>query len=137
MHFTDRARTCPANNEPALITHRDTRSRKSATRIATNPAAKMLSADRPDNCTESGNLEDPNTRRVLRSLKTPETAIVPMEPPIAKMCMQLSKREAQLVEMATELGYAVTPVTNHLKEFAHSIAIRMINRTGENLYRSP
>ena len=82
MHFTDRARTCPANNEPALITHRDTRSRKSATRIATNPAAKMLSADRPDNCTESGNLEDPNTRRVLRSLKTPETAIVPMEPPI-------------------------------------------------------
>ena len=53
-----------------------------------------------------------------------------------KMCMQLSKQEAQLVEMATELGYAVTPVTNHLKEFAHSIAIRMINRTGENLYQS-
>ena len=73
----------------------------------------------------------------MRSLKTPETAIVPMEPPIAKMCMQLPKREAQGVEMATELGYAVTPVTNHLKEFAHSIAIRMINRTGENLYRSP
>ena len=47
-----------------------------------------------------------------------------------------TREEAEMIETARRLGYAVMPVDKLRRELAQSIASRMVNRTGEFVYQS-
>ena len=59
-----------------------------------------------------------------------ESAIVP------KITKKKTREEMQLLEMASQMGYAVTPISKLRRFLAQSIASRMVNRTGEFVYQS-
>ena len=56
-----------------------------------------------------------------------------MVPKVAKIP---TPREAQLMELAQKMGYALTPVTNLRRQLAKAIANRMVNRSGDTVYQS-
>ena len=71
-------------------------------------------------------------RDLSKMVKAPveESAIVP------KITKKKTREEMQLLEMASQMGYAVTPISKLRRFLAQSIASRMVNRTGEFVYQS-
>ena len=71
-------------------------------------------------------------RSLIKIDKVPvkEDALVP------KIFKMQTREEAEMIETARRLGYAVMPVDKLRRELAQSIASRMVNRTGEFVYQS-
>ena len=71
-------------------------------------------------------------RSLIKINKVPvkEDALVP------KIFKMQTREEAEMMETALWLGYAVMPVDKLRRELAQSIASRMVNRTGEFVYQS-
>ena len=71
-------------------------------------------------------------RSLIKIDKVPvkEDALVP------KIFKMQTREEAEMMETALWLGYAVMPVDKLRRELDQSIASRMVNRTGEFVYPS-